>query len=321
KVPMVIGDSVDACNYLKVQPAASLTLGDKVVLKFFPPNGRIEVNGAMIANAAAGNKITFTSIKYDSIGGDTNADGAASAPAAGDWAQIWLVGNGSQFNNTVFTYGGNADESVLYIDGPSAKLTNSTFAHNGDLDSIDAKPALNAWYATTGTVLTGNTFYDNYVPLGISTAFSIDDSNTFDNAVAAPTKPQPNKYNAINLGGCGHFTNTISLAATKVPFVVGDSSTACTYLVLEPNAHVTVATNTIFKFWPTGQVEFNSGGTMPNYANAIFTSVRDDAHGGDTNADGTITSPVYGSWLGFRMDHADGSSNYIPQNSPRIAQP
>ena len=62
-----------------------------------------------------------------------------------------------------------------------------------------------------GTVVTGNIFYDDRVPLGISAAFSLDDSNSFSNAAAAPSQPQPNQYNGIVFSaGNDHMTTNIS---------------------------------------------------------------------------------------------------------------
>ena len=40
--------------------------------------------------------IVFTSLKDDSVGGDTNNDGSTSAPEVGDWELLWLEGANSQ---------------------------------------------------------------------------------------------------------------------------------------------------------------------------------------------------------------------------------
>jgi len=313
KVPFVVGST--GCYYLTIDTTASLTLADNVTLKFFP-SGYITARGPLIANASTG-KIVFTSIKDDSYGGDTNGDGAISTPAKGDWMRIVIAGSGSKFNNAVFTYGGYSDEAVLDLGSQSAIVTNSIFAHNGDTNKIEATPALNAKAALAGTVITGNTFFDNYVPLGINTTFDLNDSNSFDNAILSPSSPQPNKYNLVNIIGCSTVNNNISWTATKVPFVVG--STGCYYWTIGQTGSLTVKTGAIFKFFPNGYMNIRTGANI-NVADAIFTSIRDDAHGGDTNFDGTITSPATGDWSGFNVNTTT-TSYHVPQLSPSHPQP
>ncbi len=56
-----------------------------------------------------------------------------------------------------------------------------------------------------------------------------------------------------------------------------------------------------------------SGGTLNTHGAAgqpvLITSIRDDAAGGDTNADGTATSPARGNWA--RLYYASGGTGAL----------
>ncbi len=93
-----------------VPSGATLTINPGAVLKF-APNASLTVqsNGTLIAQGTVATPITFTSLKDDSVAGDSNGDGAATTPAAGDWDSIYVSGGMAVFDHVVVTYGASED--------------------------------------------------------------------------------------------------------------------------------------------------------------------------------------------------------------------
>lgn len=306
KVPLVIGDPVSACNYVTVDGGGQLTIADRTVVKLFP-GGKLTSAGAIIADAAQG--IVFTSFRDDAHGGDTNADGAASAGTPGDWSGVVVNASGSRFHKVSFLYAGGAasgdSEPALVVGGSkSVVVTDSIFAHTRPAtDSLRAPPALDLMEAAgPGTVVTGNTFFDNTIPLAINAALPLDDSNTF--TVVGTTA---NRYNGVIVNGCGHVKSAITWLITKVPLVIGDPVSACNYLVVDNGGHLTLGPNLTMKFFLNGRITVAIGGLLTIDPSAWLTCIEDDRLT-DTNADGTATVPAAGDWSGVMYHHTGADS-------------
>jgi parallel beta-helix repeat protein len=117
-------------SYFTVAAGVRLTLAPGVVFKlqryYYGAYGYVQMDGTLVAQGTPTQKIVFTSLKDDSIGGDTNGDGT-SAAAMNDWNYLLLGGTGSVLSNVVMRYSAQG----VYAVGGSPSITDSTFSNNG----------------------------------------------------------------------------------------------------------------------------------------------------------------------------------------------
>jgi hypothetical protein len=276
-----------------------------VVVKFQDNNSGITIYSKITADATAANPIIFTSFKDDNYCGDSNGDGPASTPAKGDWGGITMRGDqhGSVFRYCQFLYGNN---SVIYVDhdGSTNDFTfdHCTIAHTaGDNNYYHAAfNGINTNDDPSVSVLTNNIFYDNSIPILVKSSYALDPSNSFHDPVH-PTVG--NKYQGVWVYGGDMKGLSVSYMITEVPYVINSGGG----LYASGAGFLKIGPNVILKFFGGNGAVL--GGTIgnTNFSNvsfdptAVFTSFRDDAHGGDTNGDGNASSPAAGDWGGVGL--------------------
>jgi predicted outer membrane repeat protein len=296
--------TVNINQVLSIQPGA--------VVKFAPTAG-LTVNGTLRAQGSGtgpANSVVFTSRDDDTIG--EIIFGSDGSPAAGDWYGIYL--NGSSTNNGIgefyyclFRYGGNsagsADANVYFyvsdsghmtnciseysaqhgvrISNSSPQITDSTFRYN-------IQNGLSSAAGSTPTI-TGNAFNNNSLygaQVNVATGSPVVSGNTGSG----------NQTNAIVFEG-NVAANQTWTSAAGFPILIQGSVT------VNLNVRLTIDAGTVVKFGAAGQLSvygtLDANGTDGGWV--VFTSLKDDAYGGDTNGDGNASLPAAGDWYGIYL--------------------
>ena len=279
-------------DYCTVASGTTITIPAGLTFK----GAGFTVNGGLKVIGQAGNPVVFTDYRDDGFGhpGDTNGDGSATQPTNN--YNSWII-----FNNVSADTACTVQHAIFRYRDAGATLNTASPTINGCV--FDR--------TTYGVVLNGvsnpvvdSCLFRNLSNAPLYTSLVSYPSSTVADSITGST------YRAIAILDNETLVQDTTLSQRtfagikNIPYLFG------TYTIAS-NAVLTIQPGVVVKFLPGRGMTVRKGLIAEGGATAdsliVFTDLRDDFYGGDTNADSTLSNPT-NYWAGWNgLSFADES--------------
>ena len=304
---------------LSVEPGASLQITPGTVFKgrTYYATIRVQETAELMAQGTATDSIVFTSVFDDRYAGDSNNDGTNSQPAPANWGGIeFKAGSSGQLSYCRLDYGGGTIAPlVIRTDEVTLEHSYLSSARIRGIRIYEASPEISHTIfedmGEEGIRIDGLSenkdfiFSNNHFnSTGIGAVHALLDDEQVNITLTGNTCEGTNR-GGFGLQGsiAGQVTYT---GQDNFPFILWSS------LTVNTEASLTFPLGTYIKafdYYSTIEVLGTLQAQGAPLAPVVFTSLRNDALGGDTNADADATSPAPGNWGGIRFH--PGSSGVL----------